>query len=245
MVGHTRNERKVFGGNKRGHKTLTGSYHRNVDRGLLQTGSVSPLSPSSLKSWTNESLGKREERRDMKLFPPWKLSPLTSSGEIALSLVDGRAGSSGRCCLSVVPHGRCRGRCLKERCFPSALLVILVFPVWFAWLHLNEAAKRRPKTLAAKHHRWCSDTVKGSLVGFGPGVSMVQTSTGVRMRPPCLGESLISWTRAGLCQTPSPTLPGGFRAGERHPTPFCPLFKGWYQLQSRGAFSTSLFPERS
>lgn len=58
MVGHTRSERKVFG-DKRGHKPLTGCYPCKVDRGLLQTGSVSPTSPSSLKSWTNESLGKR------------------------------------------------------------------------------------------------------------------------------------------------------------------------------------------
>lgn len=48
----------MFGDNKRGH---TGSCPCKVDRGLLRTGSVSPMSPSSLKSWTNESLGKREE----------------------------------------------------------------------------------------------------------------------------------------------------------------------------------------
>lgn len=78
----------------------------------------------------------------MKLFPPWELSPLTSSGKIVLSLAERRAGSSRHSCLPVAPHGRCWGGCLKKRCFPSALLVILVFPAWFAWLRLNEAAKR-------------------------------------------------------------------------------------------------------
>lgn len=54
----------MFGDNKRGHKTFTCSCPFKVDRGLLQAGSVSPMSPSSLKSWTNESLGKREERHE-------------------------------------------------------------------------------------------------------------------------------------------------------------------------------------
>ena len=112
---------------------------------------------------------------------------------------------------------------MKERCFTSAALVILVFPAWFACLHLNEAAKRCRKTQAPKQHRWCSDAVKGALVGFGPGVSMGQTSTEVWMWPPSLGESLKSWTRPGPCQTPSPTLPGGFRAGGGGPTPLSVL----------------------
>lgn len=61
MSGHTRSEGKVFGDNKRGCKFLTGSCPCNMDCGLIWTGSVSPMSPSSLKSWTNESLGKEEE----------------------------------------------------------------------------------------------------------------------------------------------------------------------------------------
>lgn len=150
----------------------------------------------------------------MKFFPPWKQSPLTSSGKTVLSLVERRAGSSRRCCLPAAPHERCWGGCSKEKCFTSTVLVILVFPAWFAWLCLNQVAKWCRKTQAPKHHCWCSDTVNGALVGFGPGVSMGQTSTGVWMQPPCLGESLNSWTRAGPCQTPSLTLPGS-----KGPTP--------------------------
>ena len=66
------------------------------------------------------------------------------------------------------------------------------------------------------------------------------------MWPPCLGESLKSWTRPGPCQTPSGgDTPRWIQSGwQRSHSALCPPFKGWYQLQSRGAFSTSLFPER-
>jgi len=159
-------------------------------------------------------------RRDTKLFPPWKPSPLTSSGKPALCLEERRAGSSGRRCHP--PRAMLGGR-LKERCFTSAALVLLVFPAWFAWLRLNLAAKRCQKTQAPKHLCWCSDAVNEAVVGFGPEVSTGQTSAGVWMRPSCLGESLYSWRRAGPCQTPSSTLPAGLRAESRAPTPLSTL----------------------
>lgn len=83
----------------------------------------------------------------------------------------------------------------------------------------SDAKKRQ----APKHRHWHSDTVHRALVGFGPGVNRCQTATGVWMCPPCLGKSLNSQRRAGPRQTPSPTLPGGFRVGGRGPAPLSVL----------------------